>query len=134
MDNNTANIVITQFTSSAVIVWTMQKLKNASWFPFLQHGEAKISRFASIFLAGLTTIGISYTWNPTTRVLATAIPTLPAAIHGAWHWLSQYCANEVLYQATVNKVSITHAPQGQVVPAEVAAGGALVVPPDKPKV
>ena len=127
--DNTANIVITQLTSSAIVVYIMQKLKSASWFPFLQHGQAMVSRIVSIALAGVTAIGINYSWNPQTRGLLITIPTLTGLVAGLWHWGSQYATNEILYQATVNKISVTHAPvQGPVVPAMVAPSGAVVVP------
>lgn len=129
--DNTANIVITQLTSSAVVVYVMQKLKSAKWFPFLQHGQAMVSRTVSIALAGITAIGISYSWNPATRGLLITIPTLTGLGLGLWHWLSQYCTNEILYQATVNKVSVTHASAGEpVMPAMVTGKGELVAPPE----
>lgn len=134
--DNTANIVITQFTSSAIVVYIMQKLKSASWFPFLQHGQAAVSRIVSIALAGATAIGINYSWNPSTRGLLITIPTLAGLALGLWHWLSQYATNEILYQATVNKVSVTHAANSDtpVMPAMVTKEGALVAPPEPPKV
>jgi hypothetical protein len=126
--NSVSNIFITQFTSSAVVVWLIQKLKNASWFPWLQHGQATVSRLFSMAAAAAVAIGINYTWNPQTRGLLITIPTVSALLLGAWHWLNQFVLNETVYQATVNKVSITTRPTGPAVEPRITAEGAVVVP------
>src|ERR1035437_368964 len=96
--NLVSNVMMTQFTSSAVVVYIMQKLKGASWFPYLEHGSAKISRCFSIAAAALVTMGINYTWNPNTRGLLITLPTLGAFFVGLWHWLNQYALQETVYQ------------------------------------
>ncbi len=133
--NSVSNIVMTQFTSSALVVWGMQKLKNASWFPFLQHGWANVSRIFSIVAAAAVAIGINYTWNPQTRGLLITLPTVYGAFVAGWHWLNQFALQETIYQATVNKISITTQPDaGPAIPAKVTAEGKMVVPmePVKP--
>ncbi len=103
-----SNIAMTQFTSSAVVVYVMQKLKNASWFPLIQEGKTLINRVISIGSAAAIALGVSYTWNPQTRGLLFTIPTLSVAAIGFWHWLNQYALNEMLYRATVNKLPATN--------------------------
>lgn len=86
-----ANVAITQFTSSAVVVFLMQRLKNASWFPWLKAGAAGVSRTVSIVAAALTAIGINYTWSPNpdgTHNLILMNLSLAALATGAWHWLT----------------------------------------------
>lgn len=129
-----ANIAVSQFTSAAIIVWGMQRLKNASWFPFLQNGSVKVSRAVSVVAAFFAHAGLSYTWNPTldvngNRTLTLAIPTLTGAALLVWHWLGQYAMQETMYQATINKVAVTTDAAGSI-PARVAPSGAVVVPPD----
>ncbi len=123
-----SNIAITEFTSSAVVVWGMQKLKNAKWFPFLQHGAAGVSRVFSMCAAAAVAIGVNYTWNPGTRGLLITVPTLGAALLGGWHWLNQFALQETIYQATVNKVSLTTTPAGHTEPAQITSQGQVVVP------
>lgn len=106
-----ANIVMTQFTYSAVVVYGMQRLKAASWFPLLQAGQARASRTFSIIAAFFGHAGISYVWDPTVdangmRHLAIAIPTLWGAALLIWHWLGQYAMQETLYQAAANKAPV----------------------------
>lgn len=100
-----SNVVMTQFTSSAVVVFLMQKLKSAAWFPLIQEGKVLINRTISILSAAAVTIGIGYTWDPTldasgNRHMTFAIPTLAAIAVGLWHWLNQYALNEMVYRAT----------------------------------
>jgi hypothetical protein len=131
MANSVSNIFMTQFTSSAVVVFIMQKLKSAKWFPLLQHGSASASRAFSIIAAGAVAVGINYTWNPQTRGLLITLPTLYGAALGAWHWLNQFALQETVYQATVNKVSITTQTNGPALPARVTAEGKMIVPVDE---
>lgn len=132
MDSNAvSNIVMTQFTSSAVVVWLMQKLKSASWFPFLQHGRATVSRLFSIGVAFFVAIGIGYTWNTNSsgiHTLTLTIPGLWGLAVGVWHWLNQFVLQETVYQATVNKISVTTQPVLPVTMPGIDATGAVVLP------
>jgi hypothetical protein len=123
-----ANIVLTTITSSAMFVLLIQWLKNAKWFPFLQHGAKWASRSASIVLAFFGQIGVSYTWDPTHRVLALAgIPTLAGILTTLWHVANHYALQEIIYQGAVNKTSVTTDAKGSI-PARVSPAGAVIVP------
>lgn len=128
-----SNILATQFTSSAVVVYLMQKLKNAKWFPLVQDGRAILNRIVSIAAAFLTAVGISWSWtkDPATGLHTFAIANIGmwSMIYGVWHWLNQYALQETIYQATINKISVTTDSTGSV-PARVAPSGAVVVPPE----
>jgi hypothetical protein len=131
-----SNIAMTQFTSSAVVVWGMQRLKSAKWFPFLQHGQAWVSRAWSLGAAAIVEIGISYTWNKNpdgTHSLILVIPTLAALGYGLWHWVNQFCLQEVLYQATVNKVSLTSTPSDAGHTPKVSGDGKVIIQPTDAK-
>lgn len=130
-----ANVAITSFTSSAVVVYVLQKLKSASWFPWLVEGRALVTRAVSIGAAAITAIGINYTWsvNPDgTHNLVLMNLSLATIALGAWHWLNQYAMQETIYQATVNKVAVTTDATGSI-PARVAPGGAVVMPQEPAK-
>jgi hypothetical protein len=131
-----ANVVMTQFTSAAVFVWGMQRLKDASWFPLLKHeGQVWQKRLASIGTALGVHLGISHVWNPGaqpgTHVLIITVPAVSVIAVGAWHWLGQYAMQETMYQATVNKLTTTSDATGAI-PLKVNAEGAVVVPAAKP--
>lgn len=105
-----ANIVVTQVTSAAVVVWGIQKLKAASWFPWLKNnGQVWAKRLLSVGTALLTHAGISHVWNPApagATFLGTITFTIPMAsvmLVGLWHWLNQYVMQELIYQGTSNR-------------------------------
>ena len=110
-----ASIGLTHFTSSAIVVYAMNRLKAASWFPLIQKEKATMNRIFSVVIAFAVSIGIHYTWDPTARIFALTLPTLSALGLGVWHWINQYAMQETLYQITNNKtpspaVSIANAP------------------------
>lgn len=105
-----ANILATQFGSSFAVVYGMQLLKNASWFPWLVHeGQVLRKRALSIFAAICIHTGISYVWtngaansNNLGSLLIT-IPTFSVMAVTVWHWFIQYAMQETMYQTTWNK-------------------------------
>lgn len=128
-----ANIVLTTITSSAMFVLLIQWLKNAKWFPFLQHGAKWASRCASIILAFIGKIGVSYTWDPAHRTLALAgIPTIMGLLTMLWQVANHYALQEIIYQGAVNKTSVTTDAKGSI-PARISPAGAVVVPSEPTK-
>lgn len=126
-----SNVVMTEFTASAVVVYVMQQLKSAKWFPLVEEGRAILNRLISIGTAAFVAVGISWSWtkNPQgTHDFLIQNIGMWAVIHGFWHWLNQYCLQETIYQATTNKPAITHDSAGAV-PVRMSPQGALVVPP-----
>jgi hypothetical protein len=125
-----ASLGITEFTSSAVAVYALQKLKSAKWFPLAQEGKAWLNRYASIALAALGAVGVNYTWTTYngSQGFFIAWPGWFAIGVAGWHWLNHYVMQETIYQATVNKVSLTTQPQGPVSAMKVTAAGEVVVP------
>jgi hypothetical protein len=103
-----ANIVLTQFTSSATAVWAIQQLKNTRYFPWL-HAEGQIvaKRLLSIASAIAIHTSISYVWNPGTQpgwhALVITIPPLSVIAVEMFHWLGQYVIQESFYQVVYNK-------------------------------
>jgi hypothetical protein len=98
-----ASIGVTHFTSAAIVVYVINKLKSAKWFPLLQKDWTWINRGASMFVAFAVSIGIHYTWTPSTdggHQLVLQIPTLSVLALGIWHWLNQYAMQETLHQIT----------------------------------
>jgi hypothetical protein len=121
-----SNVVMTQITSSAVVVYLIQKLKAASWFPLAQAGRTWANRIISAGMAAVTALGVSYTWNPQTRGLLLTIPTLSVAAIGFWHWLNQYVTNELVYRVAVPGAGAASTPGVQ--PAAAAQQGVVGKP------
>ena len=122
-----ANVALTTFTSSAVVVWAIQKLKAAKWFPLLKKGQAAITRTVSVVAALGTHLGVSYEWTRAadgTHTLVLGGLSAATILVGAWHWLNHYALQETIYQATVNKAaapSLAEQPQLEAKGAQVVA-------------
>lgn len=107
-----ANIVVTQVSSAAAVVYLMQKLKNWDRFKWLQkEGQIWLKRGLSLAAAFGIHTGVSYVWNPGTspgvaHVLMINIPPLAEIMTGLWHWFNQYVLQELIYQGTANKVVV----------------------------
>lgn len=133
---NISNVAMTQFTSSAVVVYLMQKVKTATWFPLVQSGKAMLNRAVSLVAAFLVAVGVSWSWSkdPSSGTHTLTIMNLSwwSVVYGGWHWLNQYALQETIYQAAVNKPAVTTDAAGAV-PAMIAPGGAVVVPPEPGK-
>jgi hypothetical protein len=104
-----SNLLFSHFTSAAVFVMLMQRLKMAPWFPWLKmEGQVWQKRLASIATALGVHLGISHVWNPSTNgahVLIITVPALSVVAVGAWHWLGQFALQETMYQAVSNKAA-----------------------------
>lgn len=95
-----ANVALTTFTSSAIVVYAMQRLKEAKWFPLVQADRARLNRLFSIAAAAIGAMSVSWVWDPSVRSITIHVPTLWTAIVGLWHWLNHYAMQETIYQAT----------------------------------
>jgi len=99
------NVAVSTLTSSAIVVFVLQKLKQSKWFPFAQDGSAKLNRACSFIGAALSAAAVSWAWNGSARTLTIQIPTLLGCVTALWHWLNHYAMQEILYQVTLNKQS-----------------------------
>ena len=102
-DQLDASIGLTHFTSAAIVVFAMNKLKAATWFPLVQKDAVALNRAFGAIIAFLVSIGIHYQWTANadgSHALLLQIPTLTALAYGVWHWLNQYALQEVIFQAT----------------------------------
>lgn len=127
-----ANIVVTQFSATAVFVWGMEQLKRATWFPLLQQkGQVMAKRVLSVIAAFFIHSGINYVWNPVFDVngyrhLDLAIPATAVIMVGLWHWAAQFIMQESWFQLIFNRLGFTSAPQGPTAPARVDSEGKVV--------
>lgn len=98
-----ASIGLTSFTSAAIVVWAMNKLKAASWFPLIQKDAKVLNRAFSAVTAFAVSLGIHYTWtaNPDgTHQLLLQIPTIAGLLLAFWHALNQFALQETIHQVT----------------------------------
>lgn len=96
------NVALSVFTSSALAVWFIQKLKTSKYFPWLTAETARASRAASILIAALASAGLGMAWTSSTHTLVISNLTWQVVGLGLWHFAQHFTTQEVVYRATVN--------------------------------
>jgi len=90
MDTQFSNLLI----ANAVFTWLIQRLKDSSWFPWVNRETQAINHLMSALAATLLTAGIAATssWDPETHtfVLTVAGLTVANVLHFFWGILGNY--------------------------------------------
>lgn len=100
-----ANIALSTFTSSAIVVYVMQAIKKSKWLSFVEEGKPFMNRAVSIIAALFTHLGLSFTWNASNHSLLIAGLSISSIATFVWQWANHYAMQEVMYQVAVNKPS-----------------------------
>lgn len=90
--------LVTQFTGAAMIVWIIQGLKNAGWFPHMTVDTVKVNRFISALAALATASALHWNWDATTASLTISGLTVINVTHFAWAAAQQFVGQEMIYQ------------------------------------
>lgn len=93
--------LVTVLGSAAFVSFVIEGLKKASWFPFLNLNTSTLNSWVSILVAILSSIGITYAWNPDTRDLTFHVPTVLALLTAGWHACVQWAFQKGAYHAFV---------------------------------
>jgi hypothetical protein len=101
---------VSQLTVGAIAVFVYQQLKRSSWFPLVSEESSKTVKWvwAGIFAWGQT-LGIHFTFDPATHVLAISGLTALGILQGAWSAIQQFAIQEGWYQVVVNKPALPSA-------------------------
>lgn len=107
--DSTASVLFSHFTSAALVVYLIQVLKTAPWFPWLHDASAIwLKRAISVSGAFLAHIGISYAWHTGTvagtHVLILTIPAWQDLVIGGWRLVGQFVTQEGWYQIMYNRI------------------------------
>ena len=70
-DEMAMNYLPVQFTASTMVVWVIDMLKRANWFPWMTADTGAINRAAAVIGAAATAVGIHMTLEPSTTVAGT---------------------------------------------------------------
>ena len=93
---------ISQLTASAIIVWVIEKLKGASWFPVLTpQSSERFKQIIGAIAAALTAVGITYQYNPDLGVLTISGLTISSMAQFVWAWAQNFVSQQVLYHGVV---------------------------------
>lgn len=96
-----ADLIGTQLTSAAVVVYLLQKIKQARWIPWVREQTRALNQALAIMAAGATAIGIHWTFDPAAGALTITGLTLSGLTHGTWEWIKQVAIQQVLYDGVI---------------------------------
>lgn len=100
MENS--NELIAHITSSAVIVYALEALKQWPAFRWLTADTKTLNRVISGVAAFAMAIGISGHWDPAHGGMI-QIPALSVLLSGGYDWLKQMCLQQIVYDGVVAK-------------------------------
>ena len=95
-----ANLVLTQFTTSALIVAAINWLKASKYFPWITKEKTALLRMMSIAAATATSVGIGHVWNSADHSLLITGITWAAVFAFFWALIKSFVMNETIFQAT----------------------------------
>jgi hypothetical protein len=110
----TASVLFSHFTSAALVVYVIQKLKNAKWFPWLQNeGQVVLKRIISIGGALTAHVGITFAWhslgagsNGDGHQFIVTLPAWSEIAAFVWRWAGQYVMQQGWYRVVYNDVAV----------------------------
>jgi hypothetical protein len=115
-----------------VLVWIIQKLKKAKWFPWLTQNSGLVTRVVAYASALASTVGITWSWMAAQRNLVVHVPTWETIVQALWTAAVAVITNEVTYMLL--QIKQQTASTGKVVGAPPIPTPPAVAVPDKPKV
>jgi hypothetical protein len=102
MDQATTGSVLgDQIGMSLVVVWILEKLKKASWMPWLTQHTDVWNRVLSVFLGSIAAAGIVWSYDPTGGVLTVKGLTLINGLTFLWIVAKQSIFQEAIYKGLV---------------------------------
>lgn len=95
--------ISSQVIIAALVSYAIEFIKGSKYFPFITAESAKVNRFVSVVLSGLSALGIHvvcsklnhscvFTWTDGITVLTVL-----------WHWVSQFVYQHLIYKVAVKK-------------------------------
>jgi hypothetical protein len=102
-----ADIVTTQITASALVVYGLELLKNASWFPWINRSSDAVNRIVAGILAVATALGIHTKFDPQHGTLLITGLTLASVAHFGFDWLRSFVFQEMIYKGVIKPRVVT---------------------------
>lgn len=99
--------LVTQFTGAAMIVWIIQGLKSAGWFPHMDVDTVKVNRFVSALAALATASALHWNWDAATSSITISGLTVVNVTHFVWAALQQFVGQEMIYQIVYAPKTVT---------------------------
>jgi hypothetical protein len=94
--------LLSQLTSSAVVIYAIEALKKSRWFPWLTAETTTVNRIAAVVGSLAAAVGIHYSYDMTAGALLITGLTPSGISHGIWHWAQQYAITQLAYDAAID--------------------------------
>ena len=114
-----------------IVVWLIQKLKQAKWFPWLTQNSATASRLVAYGIAIVSAAGITWQWNAAQGQLIINGLMWMTIVQGLWTAAAGLVTNEMAYMLLQIKQQTVST--GQSVGAAPIPTPPPIPVPDKPK-
>jgi len=102
MDN--VALTLNQAIIGAFSSHVIEFLKNTKLFPFLTaESSGQYKRYFSVLIAFITAIGLTYSFEATTRNLIIHIPTFQDILHGSYDFLKVLMFQQMTYKVTIKE-------------------------------
>ncbi len=96
----------TQITAGAVAVFIIQKLKNWSALPWINHWTPNVNRAVAILSSFLTAIGVHMAYSSVDHTLLISGLSLTGILGMMWVWIKQFALQEYVYQSAANRTKV----------------------------
>lgn len=93
---------MSHLTAGAVVVYALQWLKAANWFPWITNNSKVLNRVLSAIAAALIAFGISATGDSSSG-WTIHVPPLMVLLLGVWEWVKQFVAQQLIFDGVVQK-------------------------------
>jgi hypothetical protein len=98
-----SSLVATQVTVSALIVYALEYLKKAKWFPWLTMDTKSLNRLVGALLAALAAVGIHAEFNAQAGTLLVTGLTAWGLMHAFFDLARSWVFQQVIYDAVLDK-------------------------------
>lgn len=101
-----ADLVTTQITASAVVVYGVEMLKKSPWFPWIHRSSDAVNRTIAAAMAVATALGIHAKFDAEHGTLLITGLTLASVAHFAFDWLRSLVFQEMIYKGVVKPQAV----------------------------
>lgn len=103
------NQLSAQVVVSAVVVYLLQLAKKSQLIPWMTAETGTINRVVAVLAALCSSLGIHFSFNAAAGTLVIAGLSLAAVGGFAWHWLTAFVSQQLIFQTAVQPKQLSAA-------------------------
>lgn len=97
------NQLSAQVVISAVVVYLIQLAKKSARIPWISTETSKLNRLIAVLASLFSSVGIHFSFNAAAGTLVITGLTLAGILGFAWHWLTAFVSQQLIFQTAVQK-------------------------------